>query len=231
MVFQSYALWPHMTVRKNVAYPLRARQIKGEQAAEWVEEVAGSSTRRNLLDRYPGQLSGGQQQRVALARASSHARRPLRRAAQQPRRAAARARAQRDPRAPARLGITAVYVTHDQARRSRSATAWRSCGAARSSSSARPRRSSRSPRPTTSPTSSAWRTAWLRASRARAGRTKASRSTATWPSPARADAVARTRAEDIHLAPRERGRVAGDGHLPAAGSPPSSAAAISTSSS
>jgi iron(III) transport system ATP-binding protein len=68
MVFQSYALWPHMTVRKNVAYPLRARKIKGKQASEWVEEVARLVDTANLLDRYPAQLSGGQQQRVALSR-------------------------------------------------------------------------------------------------------------------------------------------------------------------
>jgi iron(III) transport system ATP-binding protein len=68
MVFQSYALWPHMTVRKNVAYPLRAKKIKGKQASEWVEEVARLVDTTNLLDRYPAQLSGGQQQRVALSR-------------------------------------------------------------------------------------------------------------------------------------------------------------------
>ena len=68
MVFQSYALWPHMTVRKNIAYPLRVRKIRGKQATEWVEEVAKLVDTTNLLDRYPAQLSGGQQQRVALSR-------------------------------------------------------------------------------------------------------------------------------------------------------------------
>jgi iron(III) transport system ATP-binding protein len=68
MVFQSYALWPHMTVRRNVSYPLRARKIKGKQATEWVEEVARLVDTTELLDRYPAQLSGGQQQRVALSR-------------------------------------------------------------------------------------------------------------------------------------------------------------------
>jgi iron(III) transport system ATP-binding protein len=68
MVFQSYALWPHMTVRKNVAYPLRARKIKGKEATERVNEVARLVDTTNLLDRYPAQLSGGQQQRVALSR-------------------------------------------------------------------------------------------------------------------------------------------------------------------
>jgi iron(III) transport system ATP-binding protein len=68
MVFQSYALWPHMTVRKNVAYPLRAKKIRGEQANERVDEVSKLVDTADLLDRYPAQLSGGQQQRVALSR-------------------------------------------------------------------------------------------------------------------------------------------------------------------
>jgi iron(III) transport system ATP-binding protein len=67
MVFQSYALWPHMTVRKNIAFPLRARRVRGTEG--WVEEAARLVECENLLDRYPAQLSGGQQQRVALARA------------------------------------------------------------------------------------------------------------------------------------------------------------------
>jgi iron(III) transport system ATP-binding protein len=69
MVFQSYALWPHMTVRKNIGYPLRARRIRGPESKNWIEETAQLVDCGELLDRYPGQLSGGQQQRVALARA------------------------------------------------------------------------------------------------------------------------------------------------------------------
>ncbi|MDX6437999.1 MAG: iron(III) transport system ATP-binding protein [Gaiellaceae bacterium] len=68
MVFQSYALWPHMTVRKNIGYPLRTRRIKRAIASEWIEEVARLVDCGPLLDRYPTQLSGGQQQRVALSR-------------------------------------------------------------------------------------------------------------------------------------------------------------------
>jgi iron(III) transport system ATP-binding protein len=68
MVFQSYALWPHMTVRKNIGYPLRTRRVPKEQAKQWIEETADLVDCGNLLDRFPGQLSGGQQQRVALAR-------------------------------------------------------------------------------------------------------------------------------------------------------------------
>jgi iron(III) transport system ATP-binding protein len=68
MVFQSYALWPHMTVRKNIGYPLKARKLKGAGSKHWVEETAELVDCSPLLDRYPAQLSGGQQQRVALAR-------------------------------------------------------------------------------------------------------------------------------------------------------------------
>jgi iron(III) transport system ATP-binding protein len=68
VVFQSYALWPHMTVRKNIAYPLRARGLKQKIKAGWLDETARLVDCEDLLDRYPMQLSGGQQQRVALAR-------------------------------------------------------------------------------------------------------------------------------------------------------------------
>ncbi len=68
MVFQSYALWPHMTVRQNIAYPLQAQRVKRATASEWIEEVAALVDCGTLLDRYPAQLSGGQQQRVALSR-------------------------------------------------------------------------------------------------------------------------------------------------------------------
>ncbi len=59
MVFQSYALWPHMTVRKNIGYPLRARRIGRERSREWIEETAKLVECDALLDRYPAQLSGG----------------------------------------------------------------------------------------------------------------------------------------------------------------------------
>jgi iron(III) transport system ATP-binding protein len=68
MVFQSYALWPNMTVRKNIAYPLKVRKQKQALAAGRVEEAADMVDCGHLLDRYPSQLSGGQQQRVAVAR-------------------------------------------------------------------------------------------------------------------------------------------------------------------
>jgi iron(III) transport system ATP-binding protein len=69
MVFQNYALWPHMTVRGNVTYGLRLRKLPAAEIAERLERGLRQVNLSGLEDRYPGQLSGGQQQRVALARA------------------------------------------------------------------------------------------------------------------------------------------------------------------
>jgi multiple sugar transport system ATP-binding protein len=69
MVFQSYALYPHLSVRGNLAFPLRSRRIAPREAAARVDEVARSLGLFELLDRRPAQLSGGQRQRVALGRA------------------------------------------------------------------------------------------------------------------------------------------------------------------
>src|SRR5262245_23665785 len=69
MVFQSYALWPHMTVAQNVAYGLKQRKMPKPDIARKVEEVLTLVGMRQYGERYPAQLSGGQQQRVALARA------------------------------------------------------------------------------------------------------------------------------------------------------------------
>ena len=69
MVFQSYALYPHMSVRANIEFPLRARNIGKAERATSVERAAQMLGLADLLDRKPGQLSGGQRQRVALARA------------------------------------------------------------------------------------------------------------------------------------------------------------------
>lgn len=68
-VFQNYALFPHMTVAENVAFPLRYRGIKGAEAREKVKQALSRVGLETLNDRKPSQLSGGQQQRVALARA------------------------------------------------------------------------------------------------------------------------------------------------------------------
>ncbi len=69
VVFQSYAVWPHMKVRDNVGYPLRLRRYKPEALRRRVDEVLELVDLSDQADRYPHQLSGGQQQRVALARA------------------------------------------------------------------------------------------------------------------------------------------------------------------
>ena len=69
MVFQSYALYPHMTVRKNIEFPLRTRGTAPAERERLVKDAAASLGLDELLDRKPAQLSGGQRQRVALARA------------------------------------------------------------------------------------------------------------------------------------------------------------------
>jgi len=69
MVFQNYAVWPHMTVYENIAYPLRLKKMPKAEIDRIVREVANMTKIGALLDRYPSQLSGGQQQRVAVARA------------------------------------------------------------------------------------------------------------------------------------------------------------------
>jgi iron(III) transport system ATP-binding protein len=69
MIFQSYALWPHMTVADNVAYGLTLRKLSRDEIARRVSGILATTKLTDLAMRYPGELSGGQQQRVALARA------------------------------------------------------------------------------------------------------------------------------------------------------------------
>jgi multiple sugar transport system ATP-binding protein len=69
MVFQSYALYPHMTVAENIAYPLRIRKVTREETGRRVQQVAEMLEINKLLERRPKELSGGERQRVALARA------------------------------------------------------------------------------------------------------------------------------------------------------------------
>ena len=68
MIFQSYALWPHMTVEQNVGYGLRLRRMGRDEIARRVATICAAVQIDALMQRYPGELSGGQQQRVALAR-------------------------------------------------------------------------------------------------------------------------------------------------------------------
>lgn len=69
MVFQSYALYPHMSVRKNIAFPLKMANMPKEEQNKRIEAAASSLNLTDYLDRRPGQLSGGQRQRVAIGRA------------------------------------------------------------------------------------------------------------------------------------------------------------------
>ena len=116
MVFQNYALWPHMTVHSNVAYGLKLREVGRADIQRRVEGVLDKVRLAGLGERYPGQLSGGQQQRVALARALVLNPKIL--LLDEPlSNLDAKIRVQ--VRAEIRklqkeLGITTVYVTHDQ---------------------------------------------------------------------------------------------------------------------
>jgi multiple sugar transport system ATP-binding protein len=116
MVFQSYALYPHMSVRRNIEFPLRSRSVPAAERDTLVRETAENLGLVDLLDRKPAQLSGGQRQRVALARAI--VRRPQAFLMDEPLsnldaklRVQTRAELVELQR---RLDATVVYVTHDQ---------------------------------------------------------------------------------------------------------------------
>jgi len=116
MVFQSYALYPHMTVRKNIGYGLKVRKVPKDEARRRVEEVAKLLGLETMLDRKPAQLSGGQRQRVAMGRAI--VREPKAFLMDEPL-SNLDAKLRVEMRASlaqlhARLGVTTVYVTHDQ---------------------------------------------------------------------------------------------------------------------
>jgi multiple sugar transport system ATP-binding protein len=116
MVFQSYALYPHLTVRENIGFGLKMRGAERERIARAVEEAAAMLELTAHLDRRPGQLSGGQRQRVAMGRAI--VRRPVAFLMDEPLsnldaklRVSMRAEI---TRIQARTGTTTIYVTHDQ---------------------------------------------------------------------------------------------------------------------
>ena len=116
MVFQNYALFPHMTVERNLEYPLKVRKMPAAQRAQRIHEALSMVQMQDFAKRYPAQLSGGQQQRIALARALVFQPKivlmdePLGALDKQ-----LREHMQLELKALHRqLGITFVYVTHDQ---------------------------------------------------------------------------------------------------------------------
>jgi multiple sugar transport system ATP-binding protein len=117
MVFQDYALFPHMNVTDNIAYPLRIQKVALGERRRKAHETAEGLGLAELMDRRPGQLSGGQQQRVALARAIAY--RPQVFLFDEPlSNLDARLRLEARTflkRLQGELGVTTVFVTHDQA--------------------------------------------------------------------------------------------------------------------
>lgn len=117
MVFQDYALFPHMSVADNIAYPLKIQKVPRSERLAKAEETGNSLSLEGLMERRPGQLSGGQQQRVALSRAVAS--NPLVFLFDEPLsnldarlRLEARTFLKRLQR---ELGVTTIFVTHDQA--------------------------------------------------------------------------------------------------------------------
>ncbi|MCS6774885.1 MAG: ABC transporter ATP-binding protein [Thermoflexales bacterium] len=116
MVFQSYALFPHLTVRENIAFGLKMARVPSNEVNARVREMLALIRMSDAAERYPHQLSGGQQQRVALARALAP--QPQALLLDEPL-SALDARIRAELRAEIRaiqqqLGITTIYVTHDQ---------------------------------------------------------------------------------------------------------------------
>lgn len=116
LVFQGYAIFPHMTIRDNIAYPLRARRMKRPVIDRMVRDMAALMEIEDLLDRRPDEISGGQRQRVAIARALVFQPRLL--LLDEPLSALDRSLRDRMKaelrRVHRQLGVTIIMVTHDQ---------------------------------------------------------------------------------------------------------------------
>ena len=116
MVFQSYAIYPHMTVRENMAFPLKIKKMDKDEIERRVDEASAILELDELLDRKPANLSGGQRQRVAMGRAI--VREPAAFLMDEPlSNLDAKLRVQMRTaisKLQQRLGTTTVYVTHDQ---------------------------------------------------------------------------------------------------------------------
>ncbi len=116
MVFQNYALFPHMTIEENISYGLKIRKVPAAEKKKQLDRVTELMALGSLLDRRPGQLSGGQQQRVALARVLVSGR-PLVLMDEPLSNLDAKLRVEIRSEIRSlnkKLGITIVYVTHDQ---------------------------------------------------------------------------------------------------------------------
>ena len=116
MVFQSYALWPHMTIASNLALPLQLRKVPKARRRALIDDALEKVGLLHLRERYPHQMSGGQQQRVALARALVYSPRVL--LLDEPL-SNLDAKLREQARAwlkglQSEVGITTIYVTHDQ---------------------------------------------------------------------------------------------------------------------
>jgi multiple sugar transport system ATP-binding protein len=156
LVFQNYALYPHMTVRRNLEFPLRMMKLPASERARLVEDTARLLDLSALMERRPRQLSGGQRQRVAMGRAL--VRHPQVFLMDEPlSNLDARLRTQIRAEIAGlqkRLGITTIYVTHDQVEAMTLVTG-QPCSMAADYS--RPGRRSRS---TTAPPTPSWRLSW-----------------------------------------------------------------------